>query len=93
MYKFLLPPLMKIMEAYTRRICERGILVKSRFKVCLFIYLIVDSIKNTKLNNMFKTKFVNERLQYTLLKQSPPTSETGWLCVDVDSVAQRHKVP
>ena len=57
-----------------------------------FVYLIVDSIKNTRLNNTFKTKFDNERLQYTRLKQSTPTSETGWLCVGVDSVAQRHEV-
>ena len=29
--------------------------------------------------------FVHERLRYTLLDQSPPTSEIEWLCVDVDS--------
>ena len=29
--------------------------------------------------------FVYERLRYTLLDQSPPTSEIEWLCVDVDS--------
>ena len=28
--------------------------------------------------------FVHERLRYTLLDQSPPTSEIKWLCVDVD---------
>ena len=28
--------------------------------------------------------FVYERLRYTLLDQSPPTSEIEWLCVDVD---------
>ena len=28
--------------------------------------------------------FVNERLRYTLLYQSPPTSEIEWLCVNVD---------
>ena len=28
--------------------------------------------------------FVHERLRYTLLNQSPPTSEIEWLCVDVD---------
>ena len=28
--------------------------------------------------------FVNERLRYTLLDQSSPTSEIEWLCVDVD---------
>ena len=28
--------------------------------------------------------FVHERLRYTLLDQSPPTSEMEWLCVDVD---------
>ena len=28
--------------------------------------------------------FVNERLRYTLLDQSPLTSEIEWLCVDVD---------
>ena len=28
--------------------------------------------------------FVHERLRYTLLGQSPPTSEIEWLCVDVD---------
>ena len=28
--------------------------------------------------------FVHERLRYTLLEQSPPTSEIEWLCVDVD---------
>ena len=28
--------------------------------------------------------FVHERLRYTLLDQFPPTSEIGWLCVDVD---------
>ena len=28
--------------------------------------------------------FVPERLRYTLLDQSPPTSEIKWLCVDVD---------
>ena len=28
--------------------------------------------------------FVHERLKWTLLDQSPPTSETEWLCVDVD---------
>ena len=28
--------------------------------------------------------FVHERLRYTLLDQSPPTSEVEWLCVDVD---------
>ena len=28
--------------------------------------------------------FVHERLKYTLLDQSPPTSEIEWLCVDVD---------
>ena len=28
--------------------------------------------------------FVRERLRYTLLDQSPPTSEIEWLCVDVD---------
>ena len=28
--------------------------------------------------------FVHERLRYTLLDQSPPTSEIEWLCVDVD---------
>ena len=27
---------------------------------------------------------VHERLRYTLLDQSPPTSEIEWLCVDVD---------
>ena len=27
--------------------------------------------------------FVHERLRYTLLDQSPPTSEIEWLCVDV----------
>ena len=30
------------------------------------------------------TTFVYERLRYTLLDQSPPTSEIEWLCVDVD---------
>ena len=29
--------------------------------------------------------FVQERLRYMLLNQSPPTSEIEWLCVDVDS--------
>ena len=29
--------------------------------------------------------FVHKRLRYTLLDQSPPTSEIEWLCVDVDS--------
>ena len=29
-------------------------------------------------------KFLHERLRYTLLDQSPPTSEIEWLCVDVD---------
>ena len=29
--------------------------------------------------------FVHERLRYTLLDQSPPTSEIEWLCVDVAS--------
>ena len=28
--------------------------------------------------------FVHKRLRYTLLNQSPPTSEIEWLCVDVD---------
>ena len=28
--------------------------------------------------------FVHQRLRYTLLDQSPPTSEIEWLCVDVD---------
>ena len=28
--------------------------------------------------------FVHERLRYTFLDQSPPTSEIEWLCVDVD---------
>ena len=28
--------------------------------------------------------FVHERLKWTLFSQSPPTSETEWLCVDVD---------
>ena len=28
--------------------------------------------------------FVHEQLRYTLLNQSPPTSEIEWLCVDVD---------
>ena len=28
--------------------------------------------------------FVHERLRYTRLDQSPPTSEIEWLCVDVD---------
>ena len=28
--------------------------------------------------------FVHERLKYTRLDQSPPTSEIEWLCVDVD---------
>ena len=28
--------------------------------------------------------FVHERLRYTLLDQSPPTSEIEWSCVDVD---------
>ena len=28
--------------------------------------------------------FVHERLRYTLLDQSPPTSEIEWLCVDVN---------
>ena len=28
--------------------------------------------------------FVHERLRYTLLDQSPPTSKIKWLCVDVD---------
>ena len=28
--------------------------------------------------------FVNEKLRYTLLDQSPPTLEIEWLCVDVD---------
>ena len=28
--------------------------------------------------------FVHARLRYTLLDQSPPTSEIEWLCVDVD---------
>ena len=28
--------------------------------------------------------FIHERLRYTLLDQSPPTSEIEWLCVDVD---------
>ena len=28
--------------------------------------------------------FVHERLRYTLLDQSPPTSEIEWLCTDVD---------
>ena len=28
--------------------------------------------------------FVHERLRYTLLDHSPPTSEIEWLCVDVD---------
>ena len=28
--------------------------------------------------------FVQKRLKYTLLDQSPPTSEIKWLCVDVD---------
>ena len=28
--------------------------------------------------------FVHERLRFTLLNQSPPTSEIEWLCVDVD---------
>ena len=29
--------------------------------------------------------FFYERLRYTLLDQSPPTSEIEWLCVDVDN--------
>ena len=29
-------------------------------------------------------KFVHERLRYTLLDQSPPTSEIEWLCVNAD---------
>ena len=32
--------------------------------------------------------FVHERLRYTLLDQSPPTSEIEWLCVDIDG----HKI-
>ena len=28
--------------------------------------------------------FVHKRLRYTLLDQSPPTSEIKWLCVDID---------
>ena len=28
--------------------------------------------------------FVHKRLRYTLLDQSPPTSEIEWLCVDID---------
>ena len=28
--------------------------------------------------------FVHERLKWTLFDQSPPTSDTEWLCVDVD---------
>ena len=29
-------------------------------------------------------RFLHERLKYTLLDQSPPTSEIEWLCVEVD---------
>ena len=29
--------------------------------------------------------FIHERLRYTLLDQSPPTSEIEWLCVEVDN--------
>ena len=28
--------------------------------------------------------FVHERLKWTLFDQSPPTSETEWLCIDID---------
>ena len=28
--------------------------------------------------------FVHKRLKWTLVDQSPPTSETEWLCIDVD---------
>ena len=39
--------------------------------------------------------FVHERLRYTFLDQSPPTSEIEWLCVDVDryKIVNRYKPP
>ena len=39
--------------------------------------------------------FVHERLRYTLLDQSPPTSEIEWLCVDVDGykIVNVYKLP
>ena len=39
--------------------------------------------------------FVHKRLRYTLLDQSPPTSEIEWLCVDVDGykIVNAYKSP
>ena len=50
-------------------------------KLVLPNYQLVGSSLNTKHG---LSTFVNERLRYTLLDQSPPTSEIEWLCVDVD---------
>ena len=37
--------------------------------------------------------FVHERLRYTLLDQSPPTSEIEWLCVDGYKIVNVYKPP
>ena len=43
------------------------------------------SVGSSLSRNYGLATFVYERLRYTLLDQSPPTSEMEWLCVDVDS--------
>ena len=50
-------------------------------KLLLLSYQLAGSSLNRKHG---LATFVHERLKYTLLDQSPPTSEIEWLCVDVD---------
>ena len=50
-------------------------------KLVLLNYQLAGSSLSRKHSS---ATFVHERLTYTLLDQSPPTSEIEWLCVDVD---------
>ena len=52
-------------------------------KLVLLNYLLAASSLSRKHG---LATFVHERLRYTLLDQSPPTSEIEWLCVDVVNV-------
>ena len=60
---------------------KKNLLLHSIFKFLLSNYQLAGSSLSKKHG---LATFLHKRLRYTLLDQSPPTSEIEWLCVDVD---------
>ena len=71
---------------FTQFCCSFYVTVQCRMLIFskLWIAHFVNFHQTTDSDNRIRTNFLHERLKWTLVDQPPFTSETEWLCVDVD---------